>query len=97
MALAAAELWFGHELLDLVGFPEGEGALDHEDLIEDFNEAADAVAAEVSAEAIIREALLFVTRGSRINKRMFHSQQPHHSCSNLFALSYRLGVVDQAP
>jgi hypothetical protein len=41
----------------LVGFSEGEGADDHERLIEDFDKAADAIAAEVPAKEVILEAL----------------------------------------
>jgi hypothetical protein len=37
--------------------PEGEGAINHDGLVEDFDETADAVAAEVPAEEVIREAL----------------------------------------
>jgi hypothetical protein len=41
----------------LVGFPEGEGATDHERLIEDFDKAMDAVTAKVPAKEVILEAL----------------------------------------
>jgi hypothetical protein len=35
VALAVAQVWLGHELRFLVGFPEGKGAADHERLVED--------------------------------------------------------------
>jgi hypothetical protein len=57
VALAAAHVRSGHELRFLVGFPEGEGATDHERLIEDFDKAMDAVTAEVPAKEVILEAL----------------------------------------
>jgi hypothetical protein len=57
VALAAAQVWWGHELYFLVGFLKGEGVADHERLIEDFDEAADTVAAEVPAGEVIPEAL----------------------------------------
>jgi hypothetical protein len=57
VAQAAAQVRSGHELRFLIGFPEGEGATDHERLIEDFDEAADAVTAEVPAEEVILKAL----------------------------------------
>jgi hypothetical protein len=57
VALATAQVRSGHELCFLVGFLEGEGVADHERLIEDFDEAADAIAAEVPAEEVILKAL----------------------------------------
>ncbi|XP_066380882.1 uncharacterized protein [Miscanthus floridulus] len=56
VALAATQVRLGHELRHLVGFPEGEGATDHDGLVEDFDVAADAVVAKVPAEEVIREA-----------------------------------------
>jgi hypothetical protein len=56
VALAAAQVRSGHELRHLVGFSEGEGAADHDELFEDFDKAVDAVIAEVPAEEVIREA-----------------------------------------
>jgi hypothetical protein len=41
----------------LVGFLEGEGAADHERLIEDFDEAVDAITTVVPTEEVILEAL----------------------------------------
>lgn len=57
IALAVAQRRSGHDLRPLISFPEGEGAADHEALVEDFDEAADAVAWEVTAEEVIHEAL----------------------------------------
>jgi hypothetical protein len=57
VALAAAQVQSSHELHFLVGFSKGEGVADHERLVKDFDEAADAVAAEVPAEEVILEAL----------------------------------------
>jgi hypothetical protein len=57
VALVAAQVWSGHKLRHLVGFSEDKGANDHERLVEDFNEAADAIAAEVPTEEVILEAL----------------------------------------
>jgi hypothetical protein len=52
VALAAAQVRSGHELRHLVGFSEGEGASDHDELVEDFDEAADAAVAEMPAEEV---------------------------------------------
>jgi hypothetical protein len=41
----------------LVGFLEGKGVADHERLIENFDEATDAIATEVPSEEVILEAL----------------------------------------
>jgi hypothetical protein len=41
----------------LVGFLKGEGEADHERLIEDFDEAADAIATKVPTGEVIPEAL----------------------------------------
>jgi hypothetical protein len=49
VALAAAQVRSSHDLRFLVGFPEGEGVADHERLVEDFDEATDAVVVEVLA------------------------------------------------
>jgi hypothetical protein len=57
VALMATQLQSGHELLFLIGFLEGERVAGHERLIEDFDEAADAITAEVPAEEVILEAL----------------------------------------
>jgi hypothetical protein len=57
IALAAAQVRSGYELRHLVGFLEGEGAADHEGLIEDFDKAMDVVAAEVPTKEVILEAL----------------------------------------
>lgn len=57
VVLAVTQVRSGHELCHLVHFPEGEGVADHEGLVEDVDEAADAIAAEVPAEEVIREAL----------------------------------------
>jgi predicted HAD superfamily Cof-like phosphohydrolase len=47
----------GHELCFLIGFSEGEGAVDQERHVEDFHEAIDAVTTEVPTEEVILEAL----------------------------------------
>jgi hypothetical protein len=57
VALVEAQVWWGHELYFLVGILKGEGAADHERLVEDFDEAADAVATEVPAGEVIPKAL----------------------------------------
>jgi hypothetical protein len=57
VAQATAQVRSGHELRFLIGFPEGEGATDHERLVEDFDKATSAVTAEVPAEEVILEAL----------------------------------------
>jgi hypothetical protein len=57
IALVVAQVRSGHELSFLVGFPKGEGVADHERLIEDFDEATDAIATEVPTEKVILEAL----------------------------------------
>jgi hypothetical protein len=57
VARATAQVWSGHELRFLVGFLEGEEAADHERLVEDFDEAADANTAEVPAKDVILKAL----------------------------------------
>jgi hypothetical protein len=62
VALVAAQVRSSHELHYLVGFPEGEGVTNHERLIKDFAEAANAVATEVPTEEVILEALEFVLR-----------------------------------
>jgi hypothetical protein len=46
-----------HELHFLISFPEDEGVADHERLVEDFDEAVGAIAAEVPAEEVILKAL----------------------------------------
>lgn len=56
VALAIAQIRFEMDLHFLVGFPQGQGAADHESLVNSFEEAADAVVAEVPADEIIREA-----------------------------------------
>jgi hypothetical protein len=57
VALATAQVRSSHDLCFIVGFPEGEGAADHGRLVEDFNETANAVIAEVPVEEVILEAL----------------------------------------
>jgi hypothetical protein len=57
VTLATSLVRSGHELHHLVGFSKGEGAANHEGLVEDFDEAADAVVAKVPAEEVIHEAL----------------------------------------
>jgi hypothetical protein len=57
LMLMVTRLRSGHELRFLIGFPEGEGVADHERLVEDFDEATDAMIAEVPAEEVILEAL----------------------------------------
>jgi molecular chaperone GrpE (heat shock protein) len=56
-ALAVTQVRSGHELRHLVDFLEGEGVVDYEGLIEDFDEAVDAITAEVPTEEVIHEAL----------------------------------------
>jgi hypothetical protein len=56
VALMAAQVRSGNELHHLVGFPEGEGAADHDGLIEQFDDVADAVIVELPAVEVIREA-----------------------------------------
>lgn len=56
VAVAATQVRSGHELRHLVGFPKGEGAANHDRLVEEFDEAADAVVAEVLTEEVIHEA-----------------------------------------
>jgi hypothetical protein len=57
VALTAAQVQSGHELRFLIGFPKGEGAADHERLVEDFDEATDGITAEVPTEEVILKAL----------------------------------------
>jgi succinylarginine dihydrolase len=57
IALATAQVWSGHKLCFLVSFLEGEGVANHERLVEDFDEAVDAITAEVPVEEVILEAL----------------------------------------
>jgi hypothetical protein len=57
VTLAMSLVQSGHELRHLVGFPKGEGTTNHEGLVEDFDEAADAIVAKVPAEEVIHEAL----------------------------------------
>jgi hypothetical protein len=57
VALATAQVRLGHDLRFVVGFPEGDRAADHERLVEDVDEAADAIFAEVPTEVVILEAL----------------------------------------
>jgi hypothetical protein len=57
VALTAAQVQSGHELRFLIGFLEGEGAANHERLIEDFDEATDGITAEVPTEEVILKAL----------------------------------------
>lgn len=51
VALVAAQVWSGHELRQLVGFPEGEGAADHDGPVEDFDEAADAIVSTATSSS----------------------------------------------
>jgi hypothetical protein len=57
IALTAARVRSGHELCFLISFSKGKGVANHERLIEDFDEAIDAITAEVPAEEVILEAL----------------------------------------
>lgn len=55
-ALAAAQFCSGLDPRGLVGFPDGQGATDHEGLVDSFEDTAEAVVTEVPAEQILREA-----------------------------------------
>jgi hypothetical protein len=57
VALTVAQVWSGHELHFLIGFSKGEGVTDHERLIEDFDEAIDAITAKVPTKEVILKAL----------------------------------------
>lgn len=57
VALAVAQVRTGFELRHLVGFSEGKAAADHDELIEGFDDAANAVVAKVPTMEVIREAL----------------------------------------
>lgn len=55
VALAAAQVRSGVDLRGQVGFPDGQGVVDYEDLADGFEDAAEAIIAEVPAEQILRE------------------------------------------
>jgi hypothetical protein len=57
VALAVDQVWSSHELHFLADFSDGEEVVDHERLIEDFDEAMDAIVTEVPVEEVILEAL----------------------------------------
>jgi hypothetical protein len=56
-ALVVTQVRSVHELHHLVDFLEGEGVADYEGLVEDFDEAVDAITTEVPTEEVIHEAL----------------------------------------
>lgn len=57
VALTAAQVSLGLELRCFVGFPASQRPADYNDPVEDFNEAMEAVLAQVPTEEIIHETL----------------------------------------
>lgn len=56
VALIAAQVQMGHDLRHAVGFPKGLNATHFEEVIDQFDDAAKAVLAEMPAEEVLHEA-----------------------------------------
>ena len=56
MALTAAQVQTGHDLHTMeVGFPTGDGPEEHEDLLEEFIMAAEAIVDITSAQDVVNK------------------------------------------
>ena len=76
MALATVQVQTGYELHTMeTGFPMGDGPKEHEELIEDFVDAAKAIVDITSAQDVINNVFdLFILRANQsMNKNLCFS------------------------